>query len=163
MEILEKEYIEIKPHHFLDFLYDLAVNERHIGEEKFTTSNNAILCRLFLDGGIKKLKFTPFVDDICKPCKKLIDGKRCEDYFDDETTLYYGFRYKNDFNYQLDIKLNSALPDIFNFEKVQNTIDILNMLKNNLTAEIINLYLWNRPDRVKNTFIGIEKGIILYR
>jgi len=44
------------------------------------------------------------VDDICSPCKKLLGGNRCIDYFDEETTLAYGFRYKNDFNYQLDIK-----------------------------------------------------------
>lgn len=161
-EILQKGYVEIKPHHFLDYLYDLAVNERH-ENEPLVTSNNGLLCRMFMDGKTPKIKFTPFVDDICRPCKKLIDGKRCTDWFDDETTLYYGFRYKNDFNYQLDLKLNSALPGIFNFDKIQNTSEVLKMLKNQLTPEIINFYLWRRPERVKNTFIGIEKGLEMYK
>lgn len=157
-----EEFYNIKPHHFLDFLYDMAINNRH--EEPNTYgSNNGFLCRKFIDGDLKKIKFTPFVDDVCKPCKNLKEGKFCIDYFDDETTLFYGFRFKNDFNYQLDIKLNNALPSIFNFDKVQNMYELLQLLKNNLDEKIINLYKWQRPDRIKMTFLGIDKAIKIYK
>ena len=156
-----KDFTTIKPHHFLDYLYDMAIDNRH-DEPNIFGNNNGELCRQFIDGKLKKIKFTPFVDDICGPCKKLVDGKMCTDYFDDETTLYYGFRYKNDFNYQLDIKLNAALPEVFDFDKEWDTFDLLCALGKGLTAEIINLYLWQRPDRVGKTFEGIEKGKKIY-
>ena len=157
----KKEFDTIKPHHFLDFLYDLAVCDRH-DEENLSGNNNALLSRKFSDGEMKKIKFTPFVDDVCRPCNKLIDGVRCIDYFDDETTLNYGFRYKNDFNYQLDLKLNRALPKIFCFDKTQNMFDVLTALEKNLTSEIIDLYLWKRSNRVENTFKGINKAKVFY-
>ena len=151
----------IKPHHFLDFLYDLAVNNRH-DESNPSGNANGELCRAFMDGKFNKIIFTPFVDDVCRPCKFLADGKRCLQYFDDETTLRYGFRYKNDFNYQLDIKLNAALPNIFVFDVEQNITDVLKALKDNLTEDIINFYLWRKDTRVKHTFIGINKAIEIY-
>ena len=151
----------IKPHHFLDFLYDLAVNNRH-DEPNPNENRNGELCRLFIDGGLEEIIFTPNVDDICKPCKSLVDGKRCNQFFDDETTTYYGFRYKNDFNYQLDIKLHEALPIIFRFDMQQKMIDVLTGLKEQLNDDIINLYLWKREARVKNTYLGIEKAIKIY-
>ena len=153
--------IIIKPHHFLDFLYDLAINNRH-EEENVNGNANGELCRAFIEGKIDKIAFTSLVDDICRPCKCLIDNK-CIQTFDDATTKYYGYRRKDDFNYQLDIKLNKALPDIFAFDKEQMMIDVLVALSNNLTEEIINLYLWQRPDRVKNTFFGIKKAIEIYK
>lgn len=159
---MEKTVLKIKPHHFLDFLYDLAVDNRH-DEPNPYKNNNGRLCRDFIDGKLTRIEFTPFVDDICKPCKKLLGGNRCIDYFDEATTLTYGFRYKNDFNYQLDIKLNVALPSVFKFDVEQDMIAVLNALKERLTNEIINLYLWKRPEREKNTFLGIEKAIILYK
>lgn len=162
-EILSKGYVLIKPHHFLDYLYDLAIDNRHTGEENILSNNNALLCCMFIDGKMKKIKYTPFVDDICYPCSKLADHKRCTDYFDDVTTLNYGFRYKNDFNYQLDLKLNAALPDVFCFDRIFDMSDILVMLKEKLTNEIIGYYLWNRENRNINTFIGIEKAIQIYR
>ncbi|MBO7525755.1 MAG: hypothetical protein J6T42_03040 [Clostridia bacterium] len=153
----------IKPHHFLDYLYDLGIDYRHDDEINVNGNNNAELCRAFFDGKIKKIKFTPFVDDICRPCKKLVDGKRCSDFFDDETTLFYGFRYKNDFNYQLDLKLNEALPQIFCFDKIWNTFEVLCELEKDLTGDIIELYKWERRDRVKNTLIGIKKAMNIYK
>lgn len=161
-EILEKGYILIKPHHFLDYLYDLAVGDRHEEEANPFSNNNGLLCRMFMDGKLKRLRFTPFVDDICYPCKKLADHKRCTDFFDDATTLYYGFRYKNDFNYQLDLKLNAALPEIFCFDREFGMAKLLTLLKENLTGEIIGYYLWNREKRIENTFIGIEKALSIY-
>ena len=152
----------IKPHHFLDYLYELGIGYRHEDEENVYGSNNARLCCVFSDGNMKRIKFTPFVDDICRPCKKLADGKRCVDYFDDETTLFYGFRYKNDFNYQLDMKLNEALPEIFDFDKVWDTADLLSELEKRLTSDIIGLYKWQRPERAKKTFEGIKKAKELY-
>lgn len=157
-----KEFYQIKPHHFLDYLYDLGIGYRHDGENNVSGNMNGELCRKFSDGEMKKIKFTPFVDDICRPCKKLAGGVRCTDYFGDETTLYYGFRYKNDFNYQLDIQLNAALPQVFCFEKVWNTCDLLCELEKRLTDDIILLYKWHRENRLENTFIGIKKGQIIY-
>ena len=157
------DHVLIKPHHFLDYLYDLGIGYRHDDEINFNGNRNGELCRKFIDGEMKKIKFTPFVDDICRPCKKLVEGKRCIDYFDDETTLYYGFRYKNDFNYQLDLKLNAALPDVFCFDKIWDMSELLLVLKKNLTEEVIGLYKWDRPDRAENTFSGIEKGELIYK
>ena len=159
---MKQDYILIKPHHFLDFLYDLATNNRH-EEENPSGNRNGELCRAFMDGQLSKIIFTPFVDDICRPCNQLIEGKRCIQYFDDETTLKYGFRYKNDYNYQLDLKLNNALPNIFVFDKEQNMIDVLKMLEKELSEDIIKLYLWRINDRVKNTYIGIKKAIEIYK
>lgn len=153
--------LKIKPHHFLDFLYDLAINNRH-DEENPNGNRNGELCRDFMDGKLTKIIFTPFVDDICAPCNQLKEN-RCIQSFDDETTKNYGFRFKNDFNYDLDLKLNKALPDIFVFDKVQDTINVLTLLNEKLTDEIINLYLWKREERAKNTFIGINKAIKIYK
>lgn len=153
--------LKIKPHHFLDFLYDLAINNRH-DEENPNGNRNGELCRDFMDGKLTKIIFTPFVDDICAPCNQLKEN-RCIQSFDDETTKNYGFRFKNDFNYDLDLKLNKALPDIFMFDKVQDTINVLTLLNEKLSDEIINLYLWKREERVKNTFIGINKAIKIYK
>ena len=160
-EVSDK-YVQIKPHHFLDFLYDLGADYRHEDEINLSMNDNAKLCRAFMDGKMPKIKFTPFVDDICRPCKKLADGVRCIDVFDDETTLFYGFRYKNDFNYQLDIRLNAALPEVFRFDKIWRAYDLLSQLEKGLTAEIVNLYKWQRPQRVEMTFSGIEKGKKIY-
>lgn len=153
--------LKIKPHHFLDFLYDLAINNRH-DEENPNGNRNGELCRSFMDGKLTKIIFTPFVDDICAPCNQLKEN-RCIQSFDDETTKNYGFRFKNDFNYDLDLKLNKALPDIFVIDKVQDTINVLTLLNEKLTDEIINLYLWKREERAKNTFIGINKAIKIYK
>ena len=152
----------IKPHHFLDYLYDLGIGYRHEDEENVYGSKNAELCRAFSDGKMKNIKFTPFVDDICRPCKKLIGGKRCSDCFDDETARFYGTRYKQEFNFRLDMKLNEALPYIFCFDKVWDMSDLLSELEKNLTKEIIGLYKWQRPERAVKTFEGIKKGKILY-
>ena len=154
--------LKIKPHHFLDYLYDLAINNRH-DEPNPYENRNGELCRDFMDGKLNKIVFTPGVDDICKPCKKLQNGIFCTDLFDNATTLAYGTNSKNDFNYNLDIKLNAALPDIFVFEKEQNILEVLEKLKDYLTNEIINLYLWKRPERERNTFLGIDKAIGIYR
>ena len=75
-------FVRIKPHHFLDYLYDLGIDYRHEGEGNPNGNKNAELCQDFIDGKVDKIKFTPFVDDICRPCKKLADGKRCVDFFE---------------------------------------------------------------------------------
>lgn len=113
---------------------------------------------MFKKGSFKKIKFTPGIDDICKPCKNLKDGY-CLDVFDKETTRRYNTNSKHKFNYNLDIKLNSKLPDIFVFDEVQSLYDVLIMLKTCLTKEIISVYLWERPKRSEMTFIGIEKAL----
>lgn len=154
--------LKIKPHHFLDYLYDLAINNRH-KEDNPWGNRNGELCRDFIDGKIDKIVFTPDVDDICKPCKKLKNQRDCTDFFDDETAKHYGFKYKKDFNYQLDLKLNAALPNVFKFDQEQDILDVLKQLKLYLTNSIINYYLWKRPERERNTFIGIDKAIEIYK
>lgn len=160
---LNSEYMLIKPHHLLDYLYDLAVDFDHEHEVNYTGSNNGILCIAFCKGQIRKIKFTPFVDDICKPCKNLLNDKKCSDTFDEATTKAYGTISKHEFNYQLDMKLNAALPKLFQFDEVKNTIDVLYELQKYLTEEIVDLYLWKRPSRYKNTLKGIAKAIELYK
>ena len=159
---LNEEFYLIKPHHFLDYLYDLGIGYRHEDEENVYGSKNAELCRVFSDGKMKNIKYTPFVDDICRPCKKLVDGERCSDCFDDETARLYGIRYKHDFNFQLDMKLNEALPHIFCFDKVWDMFDVLCKLETGLTDKIIDLYKWKRPERVEKTFSGIKAGKKIY-
>lgn len=152
----------IKPHHFLDFLYDLAINNRH-NEPNPNENANGKLCRAFMNGEFKTIIFTPFVDDICKPCKCLIDGTTCNQSFDDETTKKYGVRSKNDFNHQLDIKLNAALPSVFVFDKEQNILNVLKILKESINDGVINLYPWDLPNRIQNTYLGIDKAINIYQ
>ena len=159
---MNKDYYSIKPHHFLDYLYELGIGYRHEDEVNVYGSNNAELCRKFSDGEMRAIKFTPFVDDICRPCKKLENGERCTDLFDDETTKLYGVRNKQDFNYRLDIKLNEALPEIFDFDRVWDMSELLYELEKNLTEDIIGLYKWQRPERTVKTFEGIRKGKTLY-
>ena len=158
----DNKFYTIKPHHFLDYLYELGIGYRHENEINVYGSNNAELCCAFGDGKMKNIRFTPFVDDICRPCKKLRDGVRCTDCFDDETARSYGVRYKHDFNYQLDMKLNEALPEIFDFDKVWNMADLLLELERSLTEDIIGLYKWQRPERAAKTFEGIKKGKAIY-
>lgn len=151
------KYLTIKPHHFLDFLYDLGSNFIYEGENVYG-NNNALLSEMFKRGCFKNIKFTPGVDDICKPCKNLKNGY-CLDVFDEETTKKYNTNSKHEFNYALDIRLNKELPDIFIFDKVQSLYDVLIKLIASLTKEIISLYLWERPNRVEMTFIGIENAL----
>lgn len=160
---IDQNSILIKPHHLLDYLYDLAINYTHEDEINFYGNNNGILCRAFIKGLIKKITFTPFADDICRPCKKLINGQKCSDTFDEVTTKAYGINSKDEFNYQLDIKLNTALPDLFKFDIEQATIDVLYKMQKALTEDIINLYLWKRPERYKKTLEGIVKAIEIYK
>ena len=152
----------IKPHHFLDFLYDLGIGYRHEDEANIFGNRNGELCQEFIDGKMKRIKFTPLADDICKPCKKLSGGEVCTDCFDDETAFFYGFQHKVDFNYQLDMKLNKALPKIFCFDKIWAMCDVLCELDKVLTKEIIDLYKWQRPERAEKTFEGIKKGKTIY-
>lgn len=159
--VYNKGFIKIKPHHLLDFLYDLAIDYSHENEDNPYGSNNGILCWAFIHGYIKKIEFTPYIDDICAPCKKIVNGK-CTDLFDEDTTKLYGERLKNDFNYNLDIKLNVSLPDVFKFNEVQNTIDVLKMMQKLLSEDIVDLYLWKRPLRYKKTQEGISKAIAIY-
>ncbi|MCQ3035311.1 MAG: hypothetical protein MJ248_03750 [Bacilli bacterium] len=161
LDILNNEFILIKPHHLLDYLYDLAIDYDHEGEVNVYGSYNGVLCQAFFQGLIKRIKFTPYIDDICKPCKNIVNG-RCIDTFDDTTTKLYGQRYKNEFNYELDIKLNSALPNLFKFNEAQNMLDILKEMQKVITEDIVNLYLWKRPDRYKKTLEGIAKAIEIY-
>ena len=55
-----------------------------------------------------------------------------------------------------------TVPNIFVFGVEQNITDVLKALKDNLTEDIINFYLWRKDTRVKNTFIGINKAIEIY-
>ena len=158
---MEKNLIVIKPHHFLDYLYDLAIDNRH-DEPNPKGNKNGELCRDFMDGKLTRIIFTPLVDDICRPCNQLNKKNKCTQLFDEITTKNYGTNSKNEFNYQLDIKLNNVLPDIFVFNKEQRMIDVLVALQERLTKDIINLYLWKRDNRIENTFLGINKAIRLY-
>ena len=92
----------------------------------------------------------------------IINGK-CQGVFDDATTIRYGTNSKNEFNYNLDIKLNKALPNVFQFDTPQDMKDVLLLLKENLTNEIIGYYLWERPNRNELTFVGIDKALTIYR
>ena len=158
---IDHTYTLIKPHHFLDYLYEIALHDE-MEDSGITGSNNASLFKVFSSGKLTRIKFTPFVDEICRPCKLIISGK-CQDFFDEATTIRYGTNSKNEFNYKLDIKLNKALPNVFQFDTPQDMKDVLLLLKENLTNEIIGYYLWERPNRNELTFVGIDKALTIYR
>ena len=41
-------------------------------------------------------------------------------------------------------------------------LDILKEMQKVITEDIVNLYLWKRPDRYKKTLEGIAKAIEIY-
>ena len=69
-----------KPHHFLDFLYEMAENNGVF--ELFSPYGHVMghYGNLLAAGKIDTVSFTAGADDPCKPCQKLREGI-CTDIF----------------------------------------------------------------------------------
>ena len=146
-----------KPHHFLDFLYEMAENGGTFETEHPYGHIMGYYGNLLSAGKIDSVTFTTAADDPCKPCKNLVDGI-CMDVFSKAEAELYGFARKYDNSMKLDTDIERALPDVFAFETERNIDHIYGMLKEKLTPEII-LLNWPRPNRVELTFKGLEMAI----
>ena len=147
-----------KPHHFLDFLYEMAENGGSFETEHPYGHIMGYYGNLLSAGKIDSVTFTTAADDPCKPCKNLVDGI-CRDVFPPEEAALYGFERKYDNSMKLDTDIERALPEVFSFETERNIDQIYGMLKEKLTPEII-LLNWPRPNRVELTFQGLEMAIL---
>ena len=146
-----------KPHHFLDFLYEMAENGGTFETVHPYGHIMGYYGNLLSAGKIDSVTFTTAADDPCKPCKNLVDGI-CMDVFSKEEAELYGFARKYDNSMKLDTDIERALPEVFAFETERNIDQIYGMLKEKLTPEII-LLNWLRPNRVELTFQGLEMAI----
>lgn len=148
--------IIIKPHHLLDIfkLYGRGIEE-FVPDEKFN-HNFYYIGNAVIQNKIDKIKFTYEKDDICKPCKYLIEGT-CSDSFKYEDVFYS----KNKYNEKIDTKLLRALNlDIhtaYTFKK------IVILLNDQLTQELINI-VWYNNTREENTvrYTYTKSGINKY-
>ena len=147
-----------KPHHFLDFLYEMAENGG-----VFETANpfGHVMGKygnLLAAGKIDSVTFTSGADDPCIPCRNLVDGI-CMDVFSKEEAELYGFARKYDNSMKLDTDIARALPKVFSFETERSIDQVYKILKEMLTPEII-LLNWPRPNRVELTYKGLEMAIL---
>ena len=146
-----------KPHHFLDFLYEMAENNGVF--ETFSPYGHVMghYGNLLSAGKIDTVSFTAGADDPCKPCQKLKEGI-CTDIFPAAVAAQYGIERKYDYNRKLDLSFEAALPDIFSFDQERNIDEVYVQLKEKLTPEII-LLNWPRENRVELTLRGLEMAI----
>lgn len=146
-----------KPHHFLDYLYEMAENGGMFETEHPYGHIMGYYGNLLSAGKIDTVTFTTAADDPCQPCKNLVDGI-CMDVFSKEEAELYGFARKYDNSMKLDTDIERALPDVFAFDKVLSIDEVYALLKDKLTPEII-LLNWPRPNRVELTYKGLQMAI----
>lgn len=146
-----------KPHHFLDFLYEIAENQGVFSEESPSGHAMGYYGNLLSAGKIDTVAFTPDADSPCYPCQKLKDGI-CTDMFSAEVAAQYGTDRKYVYNRRLDMMFHEALPDIFVFDEERSIDEVYALLSEQLTAEII-LLNWPRDNRVELTLRGLAMAI----
>ena len=146
-----------KPHHFLDFLYEIAENNGVFSEESPTGHAMGYYGNQLSAGNIDTVTFTPDADSPCYPCQKLKDGI-CTDTFSAEVAARYGTDRKYVYNRRLDMAFHEALPDIFVFDEERSIDEVYALLSEQLTAEII-LLNWPRDNRVELTLRGLAMAI----
>ena len=146
-----------KPHHFLDFLHEIAENNGTFSEESPFGHVMGYYGNLLAAGKIDTVSFTCGADDPCKPCRKLKDGI-CQDVFDPQTAARYQCDRKYDYNMKLDLTFAEVLPEIFSFDCERSIDDVYAQLKEKLTPEII-LLNWPRENRVSLTMRGLDMAI----
>lgn len=146
-----------KPHHFLDFLYEMAENNGVF--DTFSPYGHVMgtYGNLLSAGKIDTVTFTPGADSACAPCKKLKDGI-CTDIFSPEVAARYGVDRKYDYNLRLDMAIMQALPCVFSFDRERDIDEVYALLREKLTPEII-LLNWPRENRPELTFRGLEMAI----
>lgn len=149
----------IKPHHFLDYMYEMAAYNGQFNPVTPSCSLYGYYGTLIATGKIDTVVFTTGADDACQNCIKLIDGL-CTDEFTTPEVIAFnkGFTRKYDYNMKMDMDLIEALPSVFSPNQERSIDEIYAMLLEKLTPEII-LLNWDRENRVELTFKGIEMAI----
>lgn len=149
----------IKPHHFLDYMYEMAAYNGKFNPVMANGSNYAQYGILIAAGNVDTVSFTTGADDACQNCKNLVDGI-CTDQFVTPEAIAFnkGFTRKYDYNMKMDLDLIEALPSVFSPNQERSIDEIFVMLQEKLTPEII-LLNWDRENRVELTFKGIEMAI----
>lgn len=149
----------IKPHHFLDYMYEMAAYNGKVNPIMANGSDYGYYGTLIAAGKIDTISFTTGADDPCQHCTKLIDGL-CTDEFTTPESISFnkGFTRKYDYNMKMDTDLVAALPEVFALDQPHSIDEIYAMLQQKLTPEII-LLNWERENRVELTFKGIEMAI----
>lgn len=146
-----------KPHHFLDFIYEMAENNGVF--DTFSPYGHIMgyYGNLLSAGEIDTVSFTSGADDACSPCKKLAEGI-CTDVFPPDVALRYGVERKYDYNMMLDKAFFAALPTVFQPESPRSIDEIYALLREKLTPEII-LLNWPRDNRVELTLKGLDMAV----
>ena len=149
----------IKPHHFLDYMYEMAAFNGEFNPVTPSGSDYGYFGTLIAAGKIDTVTFTTGADDPCGHCKNLLDGI-CQDQFVTPEAIAFnkGYTRKYDYNMKMDTDLVAALPCVFSPDQERSIDEIYALLQEKLTPEII-LLNWQRDDRVELTFRGIEMAI----
>lgn len=149
-------HMTVKPHHFLDYIYEVAANNGKMNPVTPYGSKYGYYGTLIAAGKIDSVSFTTGADDPCQDCCKLVDGL-CTDAFTTPESIAFnkGFTCKYDYNLKMDTDLLSALPDVFALGKTRSIDEVYALLKETLTPEII-LLTWQRKDRVELTYRGLD-------
>ena len=152
-------HLIIKPHHFLDYMYEMAAFNGVFNPVTPSGSDYGYCGTLIAAGKIDSVTFTSGADDACRNCVKLVDGI-CMDEFTTPEAIEFnkGFTRKYDYNMKMDTDLVAALPSVFSLGQERSIDEIYIMLLERLTPEII-LLNWDRENRVELTFQGIEMAI----
>ena len=146
-----------KPHHFLDFLHEMAENGGTFDTNSPYGHVMGYYGNLLAAGGIDTVTFTTGADDACRPCRKLADGI-CTDVFPQAVAERYGVERKYDYNMKLDLAFVQALPCVFTCGTEQSINTVYTLLTEKLTPEII-LLNWPRDNRVELTLKGLAMAI----
>ena len=149
-------HITVKPHHFLDYIYEMAAYNGEINPVMASGSNYGYIGTLIAAGKIDSVSFTTGADDPCQNCCKLVDGI-CQDQFVTPEAIAFnkGFTRKYDYNMKMDTDLVQVLPEVFALGQERSIDEVFAQLKEKLTPEII-LLNWQREQRVELTMRGLE-------
>ena len=150
-------HAKFKPHHFLDFIYEMAENGSVFDTYSPYGHIMGYYGNLLSAGKIDTVSFTTGADDACAPCKNLADGI-CQDTLASADTARHGFTRKYDYNMKLDLDFIAALPEIFTPDREISIDRVYATLKEKLTPEII-LLNWEREKRVELTLKGLDMAI----
>ncbi len=150
-----------KPHHYLDYLYEIAENNCSFYPVSLSGNAWGTYGNLLSSGKIDTVTFTSGADDPCGPCQKLKEGI-CTDIFPDEIAALYGVDHKCDYNMRMDLAFIEKLPKVFSPDTERSIDDVYALLKENLTPSII-LMNWPRKNRVDMTLRGLDMAIQVRR
>ena len=149
-------HIQVKPHHFLDYIYEMAAFQGKFDPVMATGSQYGYVGTLLAAGKIDSVTFTSGDDDACQNCCKLVEGI-CTDEFTTPEAIAFnkGYTRKYDYNMKMDMDFVQELPEVFSLGQVRNIDEVYALLHEKLTPEII-LLNWQREKRVELTFQGLE-------